>query len=157
MPTDAAPPGQPSAVYRCPLASLVALLTWRDLLFCAKHLLVAARTQAVVRRLTSPLGRCFTTAWRRRRFDHAWSFFCACSDHACHAASRAFWRALFDEIHSAAAFPAIAGSTSANKQISVSCFFSAEVSRSMRHITPPCLSLRSSPSRQCAESHPDAS
>jgi hypothetical protein len=47
----------------------------RDLLLSAKHLLVAARTTAVVRRLTSPLGRCFTTAWRRRRFDHAWSFF----------------------------------------------------------------------------------
>jgi hypothetical protein len=27
---------------RCPFVSLVALLTWRDLLFCAKHLLVAA-------------------------------------------------------------------------------------------------------------------
>jgi hypothetical protein len=32
--TDAAPPGQPSAI--------VALLTWQDLLFCAKHLFVAA-------------------------------------------------------------------------------------------------------------------
>ena len=28
---------------RCPLASLVALLTWRDLLLCAKHLFVAAK------------------------------------------------------------------------------------------------------------------
>jgi hypothetical protein len=27
---------------RCPFVSLVALLTWRDLLFCAKHLFVAA-------------------------------------------------------------------------------------------------------------------
>src|SRR4051812_47938772 len=42
VPTDAAPPGQPSAVYRWPFVSLVALLTWQDLLFCAKHLLVAA-------------------------------------------------------------------------------------------------------------------
>src|SRR5215472_6256326 len=44
VPTDAAPPGQPSAVYRCPFVSSVALLAWRDLLFCAKHLFVAART-----------------------------------------------------------------------------------------------------------------
>src|SRR2546430_10316211 len=99
MPTDAAPPGQPSAVYRCPLASLVALLTWRDFLFCAKHLLVAARTTSVVRRLNSPPGRCFTTSRRRRRLDHAWSFFSPCSDHACHAASLAFLLALFDDIH----------------------------------------------------------
>src|SRR5215831_5314408 len=42
VPTDAAPPGQPSAVYRCPFVSLVALLTWRDLLFRAKDLFVAA-------------------------------------------------------------------------------------------------------------------
>jgi hypothetical protein len=27
----------------CPFVSFVALLTWRDLLFCAKHLLSAAR------------------------------------------------------------------------------------------------------------------
>ena len=40
--TDATPPGQPSAVSRCPFVSLVALLTWRDLLFRAKHLFVAA-------------------------------------------------------------------------------------------------------------------
>src|SRR4029077_6599369 len=35
-----APPGQPSAVYRCPFVSLVALLTWRDLLSCAKELFI---------------------------------------------------------------------------------------------------------------------
>jgi hypothetical protein len=42
VPTDAAPPGQPSAIYRCPFVSLVALLTWRDLLFRAKDLFVTA-------------------------------------------------------------------------------------------------------------------
>src|SRR6476661_3190024 len=42
VPADATPPGQPSAVYRCPFVSLVALLAWRDLLLRAKHLLVAA-------------------------------------------------------------------------------------------------------------------
>jgi hypothetical protein len=39
------------ADYRCPLTSLVALLTWRDLLFFAKHLFVAAKIVSRTRRL----------------------------------------------------------------------------------------------------------
>src|SRR6266487_6663132 len=34
--------GFDACLSRCPFVSLVALLTWRDLLFCAKHLFVAA-------------------------------------------------------------------------------------------------------------------
>src|SRR5262245_39801784 len=57
VPTDAAPSGQPSAVYQCPFVSLVALLTWRDLLLCAKHLFLAAIGRRCARR-AAPRPRC---------------------------------------------------------------------------------------------------